>query len=211
MIINWSLFLPAMLLLLFPADRLLSAKVQLRSFESFRSLEDSPRHRPWWWVPALWLDPIRGFVGALLLKRAFALVSAHWTLEQKPTYWLLVGLLGFAVLCQSFTRRDREVLLAPMGFVAGIVIALMPPAVALIGFAAAVLSLFAFHRFHAFFAVGLAMVALLGILFGTQFMWIAPAAVVLAVPLALGAITGRSLELPTRNDTGPVHPLAPRG
>jgi hypothetical protein len=211
MTIDWSLFLPAMLLLLFPADRLLSTKVQLRTFESFRSLENSPRFRPWWWVPALWLDPIRGFAGALLLKWALAIVSARWTLEQKPAYWLLVGLLGFAVLCQSFTRRDREALLAPMGFVAGIVLALMPPAVALIGFATAVLSVFAFHRFHAFFTAGLAMVALLGVLLDTHFMWLAPAVVVLAVPLALGAITGRSLELPTRNDTGPVHPLAPHG
>lgn len=203
MTIHWSLFVPAVLLLLFPADRLLSANVQLRTFESFRSLENSPRHRPWWWVPALWLDPVRGFVGTLLLKASLALAPAEWTLRQEPTYWLLVGLLGTAVLCQSFTRRDPEVLLAPMGFVGGIVLALMPLAVALIGLGTAVMSLFAFRRFHAFFTVGLAMIALLGTLLDTRFMWLAPAGLVLIVPLALGAIAGRTLELPTRNDSGP--------
>jgi len=203
MTIDWSLFVPAVLLLLFPADRLLSANVQLRTFESFRSLENSPRHRPWWWVPALWLDPVRGFAGTLLLKAAFALAPAEWTLRQAPTYWLLVGLLGAAVLCQSFTGRDHEVLLAPIGFVAGIVAALMPLPVAVIGLATAMMSLFAFRRFHAFFTVGLAMIALLGALFDTHFMWLAPAGLVLIVPLALGAIAGRTLELPTRNDSGP--------
>ena len=195
--------MPAVLLLLFPADRLLSANVQLRTFESFRSLENSPRHRPWWWVTALWLDPIRGFVGTLLLKTAFALTQGKWTLRQEPTYWLLVGILGTAVLCQSYTRRDHEVLLAPMGFVGGIVLALIPLAVAVIGLATAVMSLFAFRRFHAFFTVGLAMIGLLGALLDTHFMWLAPAGLVLIVPLALGAIAGRTLELPTRNDSGP--------
>jgi hypothetical protein len=75
--------------------------------------------------------------------------------------------------------------------------------VGLIALAAAVMSLFAFRGFHAFFTVGLAMTALLGALLGTHVMWLAPAAAVLILPLAFGLIAGRSLELPTCNDSGP--------
>src|SRR5689334_14674174 len=38
MTIHWGLFVPGVLLLLFPADRLLSPRVELRSFDCFQSL-----------------------------------------------------------------------------------------------------------------------------------------------------------------------------
>lgn len=67
MTIHWSVFVPGVLLLLYPADRLLSSLVELRSFDCFQNLDNSPRYRPWWWVPALWIDPLRGFAGTWLL------------------------------------------------------------------------------------------------------------------------------------------------
>ena len=36
MTIHWSLFVPGMLFLLYPADRLLSSLVELRSFDCFQ-------------------------------------------------------------------------------------------------------------------------------------------------------------------------------
>jgi len=205
MTIHWTLFVPGLLLLLFPSDRLLSSMVTLRSFENFQSLENSPRYRPWWWVPALWIDPIRGLVGTLLLKHDFASAAADATVAARPAYWLVVGILGLAVLCQTFTRRDEHVLLAPIGFIGGMVAALAPLPVTLIGLAMATTGLFAFRRFHAFFSVGLAMVALLGLLFGARVVWLAPAVVALGLPIVAGVVTGYTLELPTRSGSGPRH------
>jgi hypothetical protein len=202
MTIDWTQLLPGLLLLLYPADRLLSARVHLRSFESFMCLENSPRFRPWWWVPVLWLDPLRGYFGTWLLLRAFAMEELDWTLLESPFYWVLIVVLAAATLCQTLTRGDRDGLLAPIGFTTGIVAALLPLEVALIGLVAALMGLFAFRRFHAFFTVGLPMITLLTLLFQARPLWLAPALVVLAVPLLTGLFTSKTLEIPTRNDSG---------
>jgi hypothetical protein len=195
------------LLLLFPADRLLSAQVELRTFESFRSLENSPRFRPWWWVPALWLDPVRGFFGAYLVRHGLLIGSNPWALVSKTAYAVLLGLLTAAVIIQMFTRRgDRTVLLAPLGFVAGVVLALTMWPVALIAIVAALLGLFACRQFHAFFAFGPVAVALLGFTPDAHAMWVAPAAGIFALPLIAGILTGTTLELPTRNSSRPTAP-----
>ena len=207
MTIHWSLFVPGILLLLYPADRLLSSLVELRSFDCFHNLANSPRYRPWWWVPVLWLDPMRGFAGTWLLQQAFGVASVTWAAVPKPEYVLLVAILGLAVLCQTFTRRgDQGVLLAPMGFVGGLTVALTPLPVALIGLVTAALGLFAFRQFHAFFAVGLVGVALLGVVLGTGVMWLGPAAGAFLLPIIAGLVTGSTLEVPTRNASGRVPP-----
>jgi hypothetical protein len=204
MTINWVPFALGLLLLVYPADRLLSSMIRLRDFDSFQILEAGAPHRPWWWVPLLWLDPWRSLAGTLLLKHALGIMSPQWTLTQKPAYWVMIWVLALGVFCQIFIRRDREALLAPMGFVAGMVVALMPLPLALIGLAMATMSVFAFRKFDAFFAVGLAMIALLGFLFQTSFIWIAPAVGVLGLPILLGGLTARALEMPTRTSAAPL-------
>jgi hypothetical protein len=205
MTIHWGLFVPGVLLLLFPADRLLSPRVELRSFDCFQSLENSPRFRPWWWVWALWLDPLRGFFGAYALQHALTISSTDWEFVPKAGYALLVALLAVAVVTQTFTRRgDRGVLLAPIGFVAGVVAALMPWLVAAIGIVTALVGLFAFRQFPAYFVFGVGAVAVLGFTLDARVMWIVPAMGVFALPFMTGLITGSTLELPTRNSSGPV-------
>jgi hypothetical protein len=200
MTIHWSLFVPGVLLLVFPADRLLSSLVELRSFDRFQSLENSPRDRPWWWVPALWLDPFRGFLGTWLLRESLELNSAPWARTSGAAYALALVILAAGVACQTLTRRgDRGVLLAPLGYVAGVIAGLTPWPVALIAVVTAALGLFAFRQFPAFFAFGLVAVGLLGFTLGVEIAWLAPAAGTFALPIVAGVITGSTLELPTRN------------
>lgn len=204
MTIYWIALVPGVLLLLFPADRLLSSLVELRSFDCFQHLENSARYRPWWWVPALWVDPVRGFAGTWLLQHAFGLASATWAAAPKLEYGCLVALLGLGVLCQTFTRRgDERVILAPVGFVAGMLAALMPWPVTVIGLVTAALGLFAFRQFHAFFGFGMMAVAILGFVLEAPVMWLWPAAGALALPLMTGLVTGSTLEVPTRNASSP--------
>lgn len=210
MTIHWSLFVPGVVLLLYPADRLLSSLVELRSFDCFQNLENSPRYRPWWWVPVLWFDPLRGFLGTVLVQRAAAgITDVTWSVTPKPEYALFVAVIAVGVLCQTITRRgDAGILLAPIGFVAGVVTALAPLPVALIGIVTAALGLFAFRQFHAFFAFGLVAVGLLGVVLGAEMMWILPAVGVFALPIIAGLVTGSTLEVPTRNASGrPRRPL----
>ncbi len=210
MTIHWSLLVPGVVLLLFLADRLLSRRVELRSFGCFHSLEDSPRQRPWWWVPALWVDPLRGFVGTLLLREAFALKVTPWVPLPLGASALALSILIAGILCQMVTRRGgRGVLLAPMGFVAGAVLALAPWLVSLLAIATAAVGLFAFRQFHAFFTAGLMAIALLGVALGADAAWIGAATGAFALPLAAGLATGSALELPTRNPSGPARSPLP--
>ena len=202
MTIYWGMFLPGLLLLFYPADRLLSSVVQLRSFDCFQSLENSARHRPWWWVPILWIDPLRGLAGTLLLKQALGLNSPYWDSTPLPGYCLLLGLLVPAIWGQTHTRREEQVMLAPLGFVFGIVGALTSWPVALLGLIMALTGLFAFRQFHAFFAMGLAAVALVGFVMEINPHWLVPAVIVVGLPIMISIITGRTLEVPTRDSSG---------
>lgn len=208
MTFHLSLLAPGVLLLLFPADRLLSSRVELRSFDCFHTLGRNARARPWWWVPALWLDPVRAFVGACLLQRALELRGVFWTATPKPEYALCVAVLAVGVAVQTFTRRDRGVLLAPLGFVTGLLAALTPWPVALIGAGAALLGLFAFRQFHAYFAFGLFAVAALGVVLNAPMMWIVPGIGAFALPIIISFLTGGALELPTRNSSTPARASA---
>lgn len=199
MTILWPVLVPGVLLLLFPADRLLSARVELRSFESFNSLVNSPRHRPWWWVPALWLDPLRACFGTLLLKHALALTPAPWAEMPKAAYWTVVGTLVLAVIAQMVTRREKDALLAPLGFLAGIAAALVPWHVALLALASAIAALFAFRNFPVFFVAGATVVAALGFGFRADPAWIVPAAALQVLPVIVAFATGTTLEIPTHH------------
>ncbi|MCF3649259.1 hypothetical protein [Synoicihabitans lomoniglobus] len=199
MTIAWSLLVPGALLLLIPANSFLSTVVQLRTFDSFNNLDSRRHHRPWWWVPSLWLDPARGYLGALLVKISLTLTSDLWAYVPKPDYALLMVVLGLGIISQLYTRREEHVLLAPIGFVAGMLFALLTWPVALVGLIAGVTGLFAFRSFAAFFVTALVGVAGLGLLLGERPLWLVPAVVVCGLPIIASLITGSTLELPTRD------------
>jgi len=200
---HWGLFASAILLLLFPADRLLSSMVELRSFDCFNSLDSSPRRRPWWWVPALWLDPLRGFAGTWLLVRSLDLDVRFWSQLSKGGYGVLLAVLGLGLVSQVFTRRGGAgVLLAPIGFAAGMVAALTPWSLGLPALIAAAVGLFGFRQFGAFFWCGALALPLLGVAVGVEIFWVVPAAVALALPGFAAWVSGSTLELPVRDNSG---------
>lgn len=209
MSMDWNLFVPGLLLLLLPADLFLSARVELRSFESFRTLHDSPRQRPWWWVPILWLDPLRGFTGVVLVRRALDLEARKWEFLPRAPYAWLVALLVLAVVAQLCTRRDRETLLAPLGFVAGLATALTPLPVIVPAFLLACVALFGLRHYQAFFGVGAAMLVALGFAFRVEPAWFLPAAIAFVLPVIASLVTDRALALPTRGVEAARRPSQP--
>ena len=59
---------------------------------------------PWWWVPVLWLDPVRAFAGAWLLLRALDLAL----LEPPALLALSIAavVLAASVILQCLTTRE---------------------------------------------------------------------------------------------------------
>lgn len=52
--INWGIFLPALLLLLYPLDRLLPKRMKGRTCEYLTDPAVRHRHTWWRWQPELW-------------------------------------------------------------------------------------------------------------------------------------------------------------
>lgn len=197
--IDWTLFLPGVLLLLIPADLLLSSRVQLRTLESFNNLDNSRRYRRWWWVPALWLDPLRAYAGAMLTRSGLDLAGAYWGVVPGGDYALWVGLMAVAVLIQLPSRREAGVILAPLGFLVGLMASLLPWSTALVGAIAGFTAMFGLRHFGAFFFVSSIAVIFLGVAFRVDLMWVVPAASYFLLPLMVCLVFGQTLELPTRD------------
>lgn len=203
MTIDWALFTPAILLLLFPADKLFSAQIELRSFDCLVGLRARDRRRSLWWMAPLWLDPLRGFLGAWLLVRALELNVRTWMLTPKIGFAVSIGVLILAALSQTFTRRDHGVVLAPIGFIAGVVIALVPGFAPVFGVILAMVAMFGFRQFYAFFAVGVVVMPVLGFVFEATPGLVGAASLMFLVPLLVGMLSNSLLEVPWHRGGNP--------
>ena len=148
LVVDWWLFAPAVILLLFPGDRLMSPQVELLNFDraSHRSRSSKcPR-----WAYMRWLEPLRGFGGAFVLKVSLPLTSDLWHCVSQAEYSLFVGVLLLGMILQLFTRREEDALLASVGYAVGLLFALVPWPVALVGLIAGITSLFAFRQMQVF-------------------------------------------------------------
>ncbi|MCC5023304.1 MAG: hypothetical protein J6386_11165 [Candidatus Synoicihabitans palmerolidicus] len=145
----------------------------------------------------MWLDPLRG--GAWWVKESLTLESVRWEFVPKVDYSLLVG-----VIAQLYTRREEGVLLAPLGWVLGATAALMPGEVALVSAIVSITGLFAFRNFFTFFMGGGLAVVFLGWVLGANVLWLGPTIGLYFVPLIAPFVTGKTLELPTRDASGPT-------
>lgn len=94
---------------------------QMRARYSTLNPGDNRRRRRWWKSPAIWLDPVRGWLAGWALRRALA--GAAESMEQGP-YLLLqfggyVGLLGLVVWQTCGREREGETL-TPLLFIGGV-------------------------------------------------------------------------------------------
>ena len=202
MTFHFGLFAPALILLLFPADRLLTRFVELRNFEDFHTLDKGPRFRPWWWVAALWVDPLRSFAGIHLLLLSLGLKLGKWDVLPTAAFSVAIGIVTAAVLAQMFSARERGFFIAPIGFVLGIVAAIAPWKVTAIAATMAFTGMFGMRQFYAFFVGGLIASGFLGFIMSTGAGWLVLAMVAFGLPVTAGLITSRCLGLPTRNAAG---------
>ncbi len=199
MIIEWFLFLPAVLLLLFPGDRLMGPQVELFNFD--RGNNRSAGQNRLRWVYVRWLEPLRAFGGAFALKLSLPLTTDLWRYVSVEAYWLFVVLLLVGLIAQMPTGREEGALLAPVGYMIGLLFALLPWPMAAVGIVSGVTGLFAFRLLPGFFGFTGAVVGLVGLLFKFPPMWLIPAVGLLFVPVFAGLLTGRTLESPLPADT----------
>ncbi len=195
MSIDWVQFLAALLVLFYPLDSRLGLRARLHNYESLLAAgfatEGGWKRQSW-----LWADPLRAFAGAWLLRNA-------WAVEPPlPWIWLqgpLIGtvlVLAVAVGVQTHTRRVDGVLLAPVGYIAGIVFGLLPPEVAVLVLALGGVCLMAFRRWWVFFLCGAIGAGAFGYLILGVDLWVAAGVVLMIEPVAVSLLLRRELLLP---------------
>lgn len=191
MTIDWMLFSAAAVLLLAPSNALLPREVELLSFDRLRNRSTGRRS-----VLTRWLDPLRGFGGAFLLKVSLPLTSDLWNYVPHLEYGVLVGVLVLGVVSQVYTRREVDAILAPMGYLTGVLFAMVSWPVALIALIAGITGMYAFRQFHAYLGLVAVVVTPVGLLLETPIIWLIPMVCLLLIPVLASLMTGRTLEVP---------------
>lgn len=200
MTISWGYLLLGLILALFPGKILRGDECRHFNCEQLvrRMTDKTRKRRRWWKLPAVWIDPVRGFFAAWLLKDALVRnPGAHGLEAQLPTLLpMLILTVGLTV--QTSGNREKSQLVAPAGYLAGLMIGWLPwmisvPAVILGGSSAV-----AFRRWEAAFAIGSATTLIIGYFFMGKSIPLIWAAGVFAWPMFLAWLTGSKLVLPVR-------------
>lgn len=198
---HWSLLLPAALLACYPLDRLLPRYMKCRTSDALT--DPAAKHRRgWWrWQPELWLDVVRVAVAAWLIDFAFQPETAteRWIAALAVSVILAVGLC-----CQMWTRREEDSVLAPITFLTGTMLALLPPAAALAVFTLAITATLAFRSYIGFFVAGMGLTSGLTYLLGGGVESGLVVAVLNVVALMAGFLSRGEFVLPLRERSSPA-------
>lgn len=197
--LNWFMFLPALLLVFFPLDAVLPRRLKFRDFDHLDFGEDSwCRSIEAWWLPTLWLDPLRAFAGAWLLRNAWvveeSLAGAALQVPLVASALILVGALGV----QLHTRRAHDMMFAPIGYVIGLWFGLLTIPVAALAMVIGVGCVVAFRSWSAFFVFGAIGSGVIGYLIMRVDPWMLMAVVLSIFPWFVSAMMQRTLILPLR-------------
>ena len=203
MTIQWGILLPAIVLLFYPADRILPQNLRLRTYGQLCDPARAHRHRWWLWQPALWADALR--CGASIWLIDFAPTPIGTGAGGKPVV-LLGGLLLVGVLPQMVTLRKAATMYAPLGYVFAALFVLLPFAAALPVAVLGVVALMALREFPAIFFGGAVVAAVLGYLFSGAVTTVAILAGVFVLPVVVSTMFRCKLVLPvqSRGETIPV-------
>lgn len=201
MTIHWLFFATALALLFFPMETWIRGEFRMRDYESVRN-DKSKGRRSWWRQPEIQLDPLRAFAGAWLIKHS-------WSIDPLVTgVWSLLPIVATCAICamativQMHSRQYDDAFFAPIGFVAGVICALLPPQVAVLVVASSIAYMMAFRGWASFFVCGAATTAIFGYMILKRDFWMIGSVGVMATPLILSFFTGRRLFLPTRRFKG---------
>lgn len=195
MIIEWGILLPALVLLYYPADRILPQGLRLRTYGQLSDPARSHRVRWWLWQPALWADAGRCGVSLWLVRFALAPTGG---LGAQPAA-ILGGLLLVGVLPQMVTARKAGTMLAPLGYVFAALFVLLPFAAALPVLVLGVVGLMALREFSAIFIGGGIVTGVFGYLLGGPVPTVAALAATFVLPVVVSTMFRSRLVLPVHS------------
>lgn len=191
------MLVPGLLFLFYPLDTWLGGRVRLRDYEQMRAGAGA-----WWRQSWIWADPLRAFAGGWLLKNSWAIEPPLPGIWRHVPLMSAVAVMALAVVAQMHTRRADGVLYAPIGYVAGLLFAVLPPEVAVLVVALAGACLMAFRGWAAYFLCGALGAGVFGYLILRGDFWMAAAVILMLEPLLLSLLVQRQLMFPVLAQPG---------
>jgi hypothetical protein len=162
MVINWIHLAVGLVFGLLPPMRLLNCECRFLIFDEMwarvcRRGTGGERRRRWWKLPLVWIDPFRGYVVGASLAEAFERApGATFIQGQLPVLSLLACVMAVMAVQTSGRDRERESL-SPGGFMAGIMLAMMPLQIAISAIVIGAATAMALHSYtFGYLAAGLA-------------------------------------------------------
>jgi len=207
MVIIWIPLLIGLFFGLIPPRSLMKSEVRYLDFEylwtkAIRPPVDERWRRSWWKLPLVWIDPVRGYVVAMFIMEAFPRVASGSGLSPYPRLITFTILLLFSLWIQTTGRKRAGETISPTGFLAGMLLALLPPEISvpvLIIGGATIIAVreYVYGYIAAFlFFVGLGA-AVRGTGLGAILFLITPGCLIL-LPLVVNWLRGTRLVVPVR-------------
>ena len=194
------MFFPALVLVFFPLDAVLPKRLKFRDFDHLDFGEDSwCRSLEAWWLPTLWMDPLRAGAGAWLLRHAWVADASLGGIARHAPLVASAVILAGALGVQLHTRRDRDMLFAPIGYVIGLWFGLLLSPVAALAMVVGVGCVVAFRSWSAFFVFGAIATGVIGFLLMRMDPWMLMTVALSILPWFVSAITQRVLIFPLRS------------
>jgi len=190
------MLLAAVVLLFYPLDRLLPAYMKCRTSDALTDPAAKHRRKWWLWQPELWLDVLRVSVATWGVDLAIEPKMAGMRWAATVTIGLIVAV---GVCFQIPTRREEHSVLAPLTYLLGVMLALLPLTAAVALFVLAMASMLAFRSFIAFFLTGILLTSGLTYLLGGDYLMGLMVLLVNLVALTASITMEGELVLPVRN------------
>ncbi|CAM2916174.1 hypothetical protein [Rariglobus hedericola] len=203
MIIHWLPLLCGLFFGLIPPRLLINSECRYLSCEGLWSRvvtreKSNQRRRRWWKLPIVWIDPVRGFVTAMLITTAFEVVDKPTALQKlapvAATFLTLLVVLW--IQCRG-RNTDRETL-SPSAFLAGLMLGMLPPVVALSAIVIGITTAIAMTSFMAGYVVATLTTAVIGYVFLGRSPWLAAYTILVASPLLINWLRRTQLVMPVR-------------
>ncbi len=197
MIIHWGYLLAGLFFAWLPGKLLRNSTCRYFQCEQLnrRLADKGRRRRRWWKLPAVWIDPIRGYMAVTLLQEG---IQRDPLKSAMPVLALTVLILTIGVTVQCAGSRERSHLVAPVGYLAGMLVAWLPWEVSVPALIFGAASAVAFRRWEAGFLTGGAFTLVLGYFFmglGIPLLW---SAGIYVWPVVLALFMQRKLVLAVR-------------
>ncbi len=202
MIISWGYLLAGLFFAWLPSSILRGPNCRNFQCEQLnrRLADKNRRHRRWWKSPAVWIDPIRGYVAVIMLAKALLPVAHATGLAANLPLILKLTILSIGVTIQTRGSREKSQLVAPAGYLTGLLLAWLIPGVSIPCVILGASSAIAFRRWEAGFIVGSIATLTIGYFFmGGMKIELAWVAGIYMWPVVLAWFLNRKLVLPVRN------------